>query len=338
MKMIFIVGNSRSGTTMLGRILGNHAQVYTFGELHFFEQQVDAATVLSKTEWPEERCLALLERLLTAARDGFFAKVETGKYRLDAIRILANSKTRDPVSVYSAFLFGESAAHSKSIPCEQTPRYLFFVQEILKAFPEAVVINMIRDPRDVLLSQKNKWRRRFLGAGNIPLTEAIRAWANYHPYTIAMLWVAAVRSALRHVVHPRFVSIRYEDLLRQPEVTVRALCSVAGLEYSETMLAIPQVGSSTGIDRPDQRGIDATRTGGWRKGGLTVTELAICNRTCGEEMKRMGYEYEIGADPFLRRWFSMMLFAFKAALALALNLRRTRNLRETLRRRLGRHG
>lgn len=338
MKMIFIVGNSRSGTTMLGRILGNHAQVYTFGELHFFEQQVDAATVLSKIEWPEERCLALLERLLTTARDGFFAKVETGKYRADAMRILADSKSRDPVSVYSAFLFDESAAHGKSIPCEQTPRYLFFVQEILETFPEAVLINMIRDPRDVLLSQKNKWRRRFLGAGNIPLTEAICAWANYHPYTIALLWVAAVRSALRHVGHPRFVSIRYEDPLRQPEETVRALCSVAGLEYSETMLAVPQVGSSTGVDRPDQRGIDATRIGGWRKGGLTETELAICNRTCGNEMKRMGYEYEIGVGHFWRRWLSMMLFAFKALLALALNLRRTRNLRETLRRRLGRQG
>lgn len=35
---IFIVGNSRSGTTMMGRILGNHTDVFTFHELHFFEQ------------------------------------------------------------------------------------------------------------------------------------------------------------------------------------------------------------------------------------------------------------------------------------------------------------
>ena len=36
--MIFVVGNSRSGTTMMGRILGKHPSVYTFGELHFFGQ------------------------------------------------------------------------------------------------------------------------------------------------------------------------------------------------------------------------------------------------------------------------------------------------------------
>ena len=35
-KQIFIVGSSRSGTTMMGRVLGNHPSVFTFKELHFF--------------------------------------------------------------------------------------------------------------------------------------------------------------------------------------------------------------------------------------------------------------------------------------------------------------
>jgi len=34
--MIFIVGNSRSGTTMLGRMLGNNSKVNLFPELHLF--------------------------------------------------------------------------------------------------------------------------------------------------------------------------------------------------------------------------------------------------------------------------------------------------------------
>ena len=36
-RQIFIVGSSRSGTTMMGRILSNHKDVFTFKELHFLE-------------------------------------------------------------------------------------------------------------------------------------------------------------------------------------------------------------------------------------------------------------------------------------------------------------
>lgn len=33
---IFIIGNSRSGTTLMGSILGLKREVFTFKELHFF--------------------------------------------------------------------------------------------------------------------------------------------------------------------------------------------------------------------------------------------------------------------------------------------------------------
>mgnify|MGYP003981177009 FL=1 len=36
--LIFIVGNSRSGTTMVGSILNMNKKVFTFEELHFFGQ------------------------------------------------------------------------------------------------------------------------------------------------------------------------------------------------------------------------------------------------------------------------------------------------------------
>jgi hypothetical protein len=333
-RIIFIVGNSRSGTTMLGRVLGNHSRVHTFGELHFFEHQVDAATVCARSFWRLEKRFTLIEKLMTSSRDGFFAKLVPGKYRNEAERVLADVEGEDPVSAYKSFLHYESRRNGKSIPCEQTPRYLFFVKEILDAFPEARVINMVRDPRDVLLSQKNKWRRRFLGAKNIPLSEALRAWVNYHPYTISRLWVAAVHTAKRFEGNPRFVSIRFEDLLQQPETSAQSLCSFIGITFEPDMLKVPQVGSSTGMDKPEQKGIDGSRSGGWRKGGLTDVELAICQHVAAKELSSLGYVAEPMVINEWRRWMSMSDFAFKILLALLLNLRRTKNLRETLRRRL----
>lgn len=331
---IFIVGNSRSGTTMLGRVFGNHSAIYTFNELHFFEQQIDSRSVIERPIWSREKLVSMLERLITSARDSLFDDVVQGKYANEADDILVQSGTSDPVAVYQMFLNYEARNHGKTIPCEQTPRYIFFVSEILHAFPDAKIINMVRDPRDVLLSQKNKWRRRFLGARNIPLREALRAWVNYHPYTIAKLWVAAVRTSKNFRDEKRFASIRFEDLVTHPDKTVRKLCEFVGVPFEGAMLDVPQIGSSTGKDRPDAKGIDAGRSGSWRKGGLTDVELVICERVATEEMLELGYQIDARTVSFLKRMLSMSIFFVKISLALLLNLRRTRNLLETLRRRL----
>lgn len=336
MKKIFIVGNSRSGTTMLGRVFDLHSKIHTFDELHFFEHQIDASTIITRPKWNHDALIALVERLITSEREyrHFFAKVTPGKYREDAKYIVTLAQDGDPISVYEAFLSFETGLNGKDIPCEQTPRYLFFVQEILDVFPDALIINLVRDPRDVLLSQKNKWKRRYIDSKRTPLIEALRSWVNYHPYTITRLWVSAVRMAERFEGSPRFISLRYEDLLEQPESSIRSLCLFTGIEFEPEMLLVSQIGSSTGKDKPESLGIDAKRSGAWAKGGLSETEMAICQQVAGKEMNKFNYSVEPVKVASWRKAVSMSGFAFKVLLALMLNLNRTTNIIDTLRRRL----
>ena len=333
-KLIFIVGNSRSGTTMLGRILGNNSEIHTFGELHFFEHQVDANDTLNRPIMSDESRLKLLERLLTSARDGFFSGIQHGKYRREALKIDSVSKSNSAIDVYEEFLHYETVMNSKSIPCEQTPRYLFFSQEILDVFPNAVIINMVRDPRDVLLSQKNKWRRRFLGAENIPLWEAVRSWVNYHPWLISRLWLSAIRVASELESHDRFLSIKFEELVQMPEATIKRLCEFLGVEFEYQMIEVPQVGSSNGSDRPDKKGIDLSRTQVWKKGGLSNVELYICQQVSGVEMRNWGYKLVQLPVSEVRYFGSILMLFFKGSMALLMNVGRTKNLYETLQRRL----
>ena len=79
-----------------------------------------------------------------------------------------------PTELFSAFLLYEALLNGKTIPCDQTPRNVFYIDEILKFYPQAKIINMIRDPRDVLLSQKRKWKRRFLGGTDLPIKESFQ--------------------------------------------------------------------------------------------------------------------------------------------------------------------
>lgn len=319
---------------MLGRVLGQNTMIHTFGELHFFENMVDAKTIRERPIWSSDQGMQLLERLLTSAREGFFAKLQLGKFTTEAKSIMAKSSVWDPVSLYEVFLKFETQRVGKSIPCEQTPRYLFFVNEILAAFPDARIINLVRDPRDVLLSQKNKWKRRYLGASGIPRREAIRSWANYHPIIISKLWASCMRQGNEIGKSPRVKTVRFEDLVMQPENTVQELCNFLEISFEKGMLKIPQVGSSSGIDNTEQEGINRKRAHSWNDGNLGSTEISLCEWITKNEMRQHGYLLSGSGKFHVRMLPSMILLILKLSIAIPMNLSRTRNIRETLLRRL----
>jgi hypothetical protein len=331
--MIFIVGNSRSGTTMLGRIFGLRSDVHTFTELQFFEKTVTLDEMNTATTWPRDKLVAAAERLMTSAREGLFAKVAAGRYAADAANLIETQQITNPMDLYAAVLAAEAADAEKSIPCEQTPYYLSVSEEILTVFPDARVIHIYRDPRDVLLSQKNRWRRGFLGDKRQPLIWILRSWSNYHPYLTSRMWSSAMRRADTIRGHERFTEIGYEELLTDPENGLRRLCDHAGIEFEEVMLRVPQVGSSSRRDAPERAGLDRSRIGSWRRGGLTKTEIGICESNAAAMMKARDYEPSGARVSLPMRVFMGGTLVMKLGIAFVLNMSRFRNIVSTVRRR-----
>ena len=334
-RIIIVVGNSRSGTTMMGRILGGHREVFTFNELHFFEQLWAPSTTPDTIEHAAAH--GFIAKLLTIQRDGYYTQGNPQSYMDEASGIVSTIDAPiTPPKVFEAFIHHESAKHRKTIGCDQTPRNLYYLDELLKLYPDARFVVMVRDPRDVLLSQKNRWKRRRLGAKGTPWCNALRTWAGYHPITISMLWRSGVAAGDKHTNDPRVCVLRFEDLLTNPESELQKVCTTVGLDYDPAMLDVPRVGSSHEHDRPAERGLDPAAAGRWNQGGLTHTELAICQHLTDKHMARHNYTQEpLCASLFAMAW-CRVTWVFKSALALMLNIRRIKSLRESLRRRLGR--
>ena len=161
--MIFVLGNSRSGTTMMGRVLGRSKDVYTFNELHFFEQLFSVKEFSKKMNLEES--IIFFSNLISIERDGYLNNKRKIKFYFQESEDLVKSSDKDvftKIELFNLYLKYESRLNNKNIPCDQTPRNLFYVNEILSAYPDAKIIYMVRDSRNVLLSQKNKWKIRYV--------------------------------------------------------------------------------------------------------------------------------------------------------------------------------
>ena len=334
--MIFVVGNSRSGTTMMGRILGKHPDVYTFGELHFFGQ-LCAPPFSSKLH--ASNAVKLVAALRCVQREGYRTHGNPRRFLKEAQVFLNDliSYPETPARLFSTFLRHEATENGKTIPCDQTPRNVFYIKDILELYPEARIINMIRDPRDVLLSQKKKWKRRFLGGSDMPMKETFRDWMNYHPITISHIWRTAVSAADQFTKHERVISIYFEELLTDPETTVKRICNFANISYVDTMLQVPQVGSSVAEDRPQELGINPHRAQSWQKGELSSAEIYLNQTITAAFMKKHNYS-PVSIQPNIASLaLHLLIFPIKLGGAFLFNLDRMKSIRQTLKRRLFTH-
>ena len=117
----------------------------------------------------------MLSKLLCIQEYGIFDQKNLSDFNSQAIDLL-NNMNLNKLEVYELFLKTVTDQNKSIISCEQTPKNMYYLEEILSHFPNAKVINMVRDQRDVFVVSKNKWKRKFLGASGIPLFEAIRSF------------------------------------------------------------------------------------------------------------------------------------------------------------------
>lgn len=86
---------------------------------------------------------------------------------------------------------------SRGVTCTKHPREIIYAAGALRANDDLHVIYMVRDPRDVIVSRHaNSPGQYFTGLG---------------------FYLRAERCAAKLSQHPRFVVVRYEDLVKSPD-------------------------------------------------------------------------------------------------------------------------
>jgi len=97
--------------------------------------------------------------------------------------------------------------------CEKTPKNILAYNQILSILGEGCrIINMVRDPRDVITS--------------------LHPNGGKDPWVSKERWIEDNSSL---VDDPRIATIKFEDLLKDPDRTLRIICDHVGIEFENRM-------------------------------------------------------------------------------------------------------
>ncbi len=319
MPPIFVVGTPRSGTTLTARVLGNHSRIFMPAETHFFDDIYARRGRLGEpgsAAW----ITAIVDRLSTIYKrqheGGYQKRMGALLADTDALRrVIADCWTyRD---VFSGFMEWQMAAAGKMRWGNNVPRDIFNLSEILSFYPDARIIICVRDVRDFLVSYGGM--KSVLKAHHVGRHQKL-----FHPVVTSLLWTSTMRRIPileRQVPPENMMILRYEDLVREPEVSARRICDLIGEEFEPDMLAISQNNSSERTTRSAAGGIYASSVGRWRD-ALRPEQAYLAQRIAGKWLSKLGYRAEpIAANP-LR--VALLLLTFPFALVRGLHANRAK--------------
>jgi len=279
---LLLCGHPRSGTSLLLSLLDWHREVLAyphetkyFRAIHGRPGLRDADTLLSQTRigrMTHDRTTALEQgRDLSAVDEGTFTRV---------LREQLNGEATQ-ADVLPAVMLAY-AASIQSEPrrywVEKTPIHELDLDTALELWPDTRAIYIVRDPRDVYTSFRKKRKARGKGLSVMKFAIRIRrSLASWRRFAEA---------------HPeRGQLLRYEDLTRKPEASMRAVAKFLGIEWTDellqpTLVGLPWGGNSMFAET--HREVSAAPIGRFAK-ALTPIEVRALERLLSEMFDRFGW-------------------------------------------------
>lgn len=296
---VFIVGASRSGTSLMRQLLERSPRIAIARENHFLGH-------LRKSEGARYYFRragdladdATIRRIVEMIYSGEYQRQSRWRELSPYWRTLVEDIPREQVErallaaertergLFAAFLRIYADRLGRPIFGEKTPAHLAYVPTLLEWFPTARVVHMIRDPRAVYVSDLRRRRKR----GGRPFSWFARV-PGLLPLVILVLttlvWRAAVR---RHVTYSRryptqYRLVRFEDVVERPEDTLRGLYGFLGVEMPAGATDVEVVSHG---EKLGEQGLDADAASRWREkiGPFAKRWLDVA---LGGSMRRVGY-------------------------------------------------
>jgi hypothetical protein len=301
---IFIVGPHRAGSTLWHNLVAMSPGILRLPEARFLgpARQRDFRYFLrtqigdlSKEENVDRLVELCFSRRFIPGLGGALWKWKGIEMAEDPALHQAISKgikesDRDLGSIARIFVEQLTLFSGCSRACLKFPLDVRYIPELMEWFPEGKVVHITRDPRGLAMSKSND------PSGTGPLVQR-------HPYLAWLIRKAALAvvilnyrlSAKSHRQlkgRPNYSLFRYEDLLAEPEKTLRELCEFIEIEFSDDMLQ-PQKGKHehqpSSLTGKQQKAFDPEAAIRWQRVISPFDNFLIASAT-RSSMRELGYD------------------------------------------------
>lgn len=272
---LFIGGCPRSGTTMLGSLLGSHPSGATLPESQFKVEAMRGGTIDASAKARARN----LKQLMQSHR---FMGWHTA---LSAVKTedLEEESYRQQIDLLVSAYLGTIGKDDADFVVDDTPSNKSFFLTLGELYPGARFIHIIRDGRAVA----NSVLQRDWGPNTILLAAY---WWQYH-----LVHGLAAEESLGA---ERILRVRYEDVLDNPQGELTRICAWLGIEYSERMLE-PSANTldvrAATFNTLASRGPEAGRAHAWR-GTLSSRQIEVFESATRDMLSYLGYEMDFGAS------------------------------------------
>lgn len=274
----FILGNPRSGTSLFRLMLNNHPEIVVPPECGFAEWLYEefGGEGMNENTYRE----FLLKVFNTR-------KFETWNLNFDDILYsIKESKPNNYQELVREVYRGYARKSGKKSAYfgDKNNYYINNVEKIEEIFPGCKKIFIVRDGRDVACSYLELEHKKISSMYSPNLTKDVTK--------IAKEWRKSVE-VMTHWTAGGALNIRYEDLVLDPNATLKKVCEFLNVAYSENMLDYYK-----NNDEPEEfkawkgktfEPIEGSSVGRYKR-DLSLGQLAAFENISKEMLKKAGYE------------------------------------------------